>query len=98
MIYKGIYRQQKLTNTIKIRLKIKKYDGEGMTDNLEKLEKYGLRKIIKKKDKRNNKEYVSYIIYLPKEWIDLAKIKDKDKLEIEGNEEMLILKVVRTRA
>ena len=39
MIYKGIYRQQKLTNTIKIRLKIKKYDGEGMTDNLEKLDK-----------------------------------------------------------
>ncbi|XRO77897.1 AbrB/MazE/SpoVT family DNA-binding domain-containing protein (plasmid) [Methanocaldococcus sp. 10A] len=58
-------------------------------------EKFGIRKIIKRREKKNDKEYCSFMVVLPKEWITLAKIDENAKLEVEGNENELILKVIR---
>jgi len=43
--------------------------------------------------KEGNKEYVRYVVNIPKEWVLDSDIKKGDKLIISGNSKELILKV-----
>jgi hypothetical protein len=62
------------------------------------MEKFGIRKVIKRKEKKNDKEYYSFMVVLPKEWVDTAGIDENVRFEIEGDENQLILKVIRRKA
>jgi hypothetical protein len=62
------------------------------------MEKFGIRKIIIRKEKKNDKEYYSFMVVLPKEWVDTAKIDKNVKFEIEGDKNQLMLKVIRRKA
>jgi hypothetical protein len=58
---------------------------------------YDIRKIQRRTTKSKGKTYYTYYINLPMEWIEEAKVREGDKVELSGDETGIYLKIIHKK-